>query len=174
MRIVGRLAAVPAALAMLLPPVPAGAAGHAAPAPRNVVVTGDDACPGGRTEDILVCGMLAMGPKQLKILHDMTRCLADLRPAAARKALADGYDAGDRVAFRNIADSGAACGLRGQLHVSGLLFAGGTEAEGAVVETMLPQLSNCLGRGIRLVTNRPALRAMLALAALRLAINNKG
>ena len=50
---------------------------------------------------------------------------------------------------------------------------GASAPEEAAVQALLPQLTDCLGRDIRLVTNRPALRALLALAALRLALNNE-
>ncbi len=234
MSLLRRLSAVLPVLALVLPAA-ASAQGRYVPERRppvlQVVVTGDDACPGKRADDLLVCGMLAMGPTQLRILRYVSRCLVQRRPAAARSVLADGYDAADRPALRKIVGAGLECGVGGQLNVSGLLFAGamaesmlasmphhghldrlvgldptrpsvaahdepemmslcavraapraaatffategGSKAEEAAVRALLPQLTDCLGRDVRLVTNRPALRALLALAALRLALNNQ-
>jgi hypothetical protein len=66
------------------------------------------------------------------------------------------------------------CTVRAAPRDTAAFFAteGGSKAEENIVQALLPQLSACLGRDIRLVTNRPALRALLALAALRLALNN--
>ena len=217
MSILRRLAATLPALALLLP-APVSATGRYVPERRpavlQVVVTGDDACPGERTDELLVCGMLSMGPKQLKVLHYVSRCLVQRRPPSARAVLADGYEPADRPALRKMAEWGMACGPGGQLHVSGMLFAGamaeallaalghrgaldrlvarepgrppvtahdepemmslcavraspgataaffategGSKEEEAAVQALLPQLTDCLGREIRLVTNRPA------------------
>jgi hypothetical protein len=221
-------------LALLLPSLPAAARAPFVPLrPRpaiEVVITGDDVCPLGHTDDLLVCGMRSMGPMQLRILHRFSQCVAQRRPGAARAILAHGYDAAVRPALGRIAAWGLDCGPGGHLHVSGMLFAGAmaealvaplarggalervvafdptkpvldardeaemmsfcavraapagvtalfategaSDREEAAVQALLPQLTDCLGRDVRLVTNRPALRALLALAALRLALNN--
>ncbi|MEA3004203.1 MAG: hypothetical protein QOH81_2991 [Sphingomonadales bacterium] len=229
-----RPAALLAAFALLSSSSPLAARERFVPIqPRpviEVVVTGDDVCPEGRAEDILVCGMRSMGPAQLRILHRFSQCVAQRRPGAARDILARGYDAAMRPALGRIAAWGLDCGPGGHLHVSGMLFAGAmaeallvpltrgaslervvafdpdrpsldardeaemmsfcavraapaavaalfatdgaSRREEAAVQALLPQLTECLGRDVRLVTNRPALRALLALAALRLALNN--
>jgi hypothetical protein len=221
--------------ALLMPAAPAAARERFAPVrppgTTEVVITGDDVCPQGATDDLLVCGMHAMGPRQLRALQIFSQCVARRRPGAARDLLANGYDDSSRPALRRIAAWGNGCGPVGNLHVSGLLFAGamaeamvemrtrrtplerlvavdparpaipardeaemmsfcvvgtapakvsallatdgGTPADEAAVRTLFPHLTDCLGRDIRLVTNRPALRALLALAALRLALNNE-
>ena len=201
------------------------------PSPGRVVVTSDEVCPGGRADDLLVCGMRTMGTPQLEIVRLVGRCLVQRRRNEAKAVLADGYDPGDRAALREIARWGSGCVPVGDLHVSGQLLAGGmaeallgqlrrhrqlgrlvaldparppvaahdeaemmclcavraapdevsriftaesgSRAEEKAIQALLPQLGECLGRDIRLVTNRPALRAMLALAALRLALANQ-
>ena len=79
---------LPALAALLVPSSPLAARQPFIPvqprAPIEIVVTGDDVCP-GRTDDLLVCGMRAMGLKQLRILHRFSSCLAQRRPAAARE-----------------------------------------------------------------------------------------
>jgi hypothetical protein len=130
---------------------------------RKIASRGIDCAPIGRLK---VSGILFAGAMAEALLRPLIR---------------DG-SLGDRVALDSAAPPLVA---RGEVEVMSLctvraapeqvraLFATEAEsdAETAAIRAMSAQLTGCLGHDIRLVTNRPALRAVLALAAWRLALN---
>jgi hypothetical protein len=79
------------------------------------------------------------------------------------------------VQARDEDDMMALCTVRAAPVAVASLFAAepGSAAEGAVVRTLGPTVTNCVAAGRTMLMNRPGLRAMLALAAWRLVRQNE-
>ena len=76
----------------------------------------------------------------------------------------------------NEPDLMSVCAVRGDPARAAALFrsAPGSAEEEAALHTLRPRLADCLRSGVTARFNRPALRALLALSAYRLAIHNAG
>jgi hypothetical protein len=131
---------------------------------KKIASRGIDCAPVGRLK---VSGILFAGAMAEALLQPLTR-----NGSLGERVALD--PARPPVAARDEVEVMSLCTVRAAPEQVRSLFSSqaGSEAESEAIRAMSGQLTGCLGHDVRLVTNLPALRALLALAAWRLASNS--